>query len=104
VVASTDPSAGRGDFQLLLTVRHFEAEYAGSATETAPTVRVSIECLVTSSSPRRVLGRCDSQTREPARSNRMSEIVAAFDVATQRALAEIGGKAAVLAAEAGRAR
>jgi ABC-type uncharacterized transport system auxiliary subunit len=98
VVAGVDPSAGAGDFQLLLTVRHFEAEYAGDPAGIAPVVRVSIECLLTGGAPRHVLGRCDAEAQEAARENRMSEIVAALDVATQRVLAEIAGKAAVLAA------
>jgi ABC-type uncharacterized transport system auxiliary subunit len=98
VVAGTDPSAGGGDFQLLLTVRHFEAEYSGDPKGLAPVARVSIECLLTGDVPRRVLGRCDAQAQEPARENRMSEIVAALDVATQHALSEIAGKAATLAA------
>jgi ABC-type uncharacterized transport system auxiliary subunit len=98
VVAGVDPGAGAGDFQLLLTVRHFEAEYSGDPAGIAPVARVSIECLLTGGAPRHVLGRCDAQGQEPARENRMSEIVAALDVATQRVLSEIAGKAATLAA------
>lgn len=100
VTAGTDPSAGHGDYQLLLTVRHFEAEYSGDAKDSTPVARVGIECLLTSSSPRRVVGRCDADVREEAGANRMGEIVAAFDRATQKALTEIGGKAATLAAGA----
>ncbi|MEO8309317.1 MAG: ABC-type transport auxiliary lipoprotein family protein [Pseudomonadota bacterium] len=98
VVAATDPGAGAGDFQLLLTVRHFEAEYSGDASGMAPAARVSIECLLVGGAPRHVLGRCDAEASEPARENRMSEIVAALDVATQSALTQIAGKAATLAA------
>jgi ABC-type uncharacterized transport system auxiliary subunit len=98
VVAGMDPGAGSGDFQLLLTVRHFEAEYSGDTSGLAPVARVSIECLLTGDVPRRVLGRCDAQAQEAARENRMSEIVAALDVATQHVLSEIAGKAATLAA------
>jgi hypothetical protein len=58
---------------------------------------VAIECLLTTGAPRRVVGRCDSEVMEPARGNRMGEIVAALDRAAQRAFAEIGGKAAELA-------
>jgi ABC-type uncharacterized transport system auxiliary subunit len=98
LVAGVDPNAGAGDFQLLLTVRHFEAEYSGDPASIAPVARVSIECLLSGGAPRHVLGRCDAQAQEPARENRMSEIVAALDVATQRVLADIAGKAATLAA------
>jgi ABC-type uncharacterized transport system auxiliary subunit len=102
VVAGTDPSAGHGDFQLLLTVRHFEAEYSGSAKDSAPVARVGFECLLTSTSPRRVLGRCDAEAREPAGDNRMGEIVAALDRAAQKAVTEMGGKVAAMAGEAQR--
>ena len=97
VAAGVNPGAGAGDFQLLLTVRHFEAEYSGDPKGIAPVARVSIECLLTGGAPRHVVGRCDAEAREPARENRMSEIVTALDVATQRALLEIAAKAAALA-------
>jgi ABC-type uncharacterized transport system auxiliary subunit len=97
VVAGTDPSAGHGDFQLLLTVRHFEAEYSGNAKGSTPVARVAIECLLTSTSPRRVVGRCDAEAREPAGDNRMGEIVAALDRAAQKAVTEMGGKVAAMA-------
>lgn len=102
LVAGTDPSAGSGDFQLLLTVRHFEAEYSGDASDIAPVARVAIECLLLGGAPRRVVGRCDAQAQEPARENRMREIVAALDRATQQVFADIGGTAAALAAGAAR--
>ncbi len=92
-----DPGAGSGDFQLLLTVRHFEAEYSGDTSGLAPVARVSIECLLTGQVPRRVLGRCDVNAQEAALENLMSENVAALDVATLRVLSEIAGKAATLA-------
>jgi ABC-type uncharacterized transport system auxiliary subunit len=98
VVAGADPGAGVGDFQLLLTIRHFEAQYSGDPSGAAPVARVSIECLLTGGAPRHVVGRCDADAQEPARENRMGEIVAALDVATQRALTDIAGKAAMLAA------
>jgi len=97
VAAGTDPSAGHGDFQLLMTVRHFEAEYSGDATDSAPVARVGIECLLTSSSPRRVVGRCDAEVREPAGDNRMGEIVGALDRATQKAVTEMTAKVVALA-------
>ncbi len=100
LVAGTDPSAGPGDFQLLLTGRHFEAEYAGDAKGSAPVARVAIEGMVLGGSPRRVVGRCDAQATEPASENRMGEIVAALDRATQAVIADMGGKAAALAAGA----
>jgi cholesterol transport system auxiliary component len=97
VVAGADPSPGHGDFQLLLTVRHFEAEYAGGTSDSTPVARVAIECLLTSTSPRRVVGRCDAEARETAGENRMGEIVAALERAAQKAVTEMGGKVAAMA-------
>lgn len=75
-----------GDFELLLTVRHFEAVYAADG---APTARVAFECVVTAGAPRRVLGRCDADVTEQAGENRMAPIVAALETAAQRALAQV---------------
>lgn len=72
------------DYQLLLTVRHFEAGYAsGSAL---PVARVEFECVLTAGTPRKVLGRCDAGASEPLAENRMAVIVAGLERAAQRAL------------------
>lgn len=92
VVDGTSGSV-RSDFELLLTARHFEADHAGGL----PVARVSFECVLTSGSPRRVLGRCDAEVTEPARANRMGEIVAALERAAQRALAEVRSRAVAAA-------
>lgn len=91
-VVGGERSPGPADFELLLTARHFEAEYA--AQDAAPVVRVTLECLLVDTSPRRVVGSCDADVTEPAAANRMSEIVAAFERAAQRAMEEVRGKAA----------
>ena len=85
-----------GDFELLLTVRHFEAVYESALAE--PVARVTFECVVTAGTPRRVLGRCDADVSEPATENRMAPIVAALEKAAQRALAEVRGDALAAAA------
>jgi ABC-type uncharacterized transport system auxiliary subunit len=82
------------DFELLLTVRHFEAAYADA--DAAPTIQVAFECTLTAGNPRRVLGRCAASVSEAAGENRMAAIVAALERATQRALAEV--RAAAVAA------
>lgn len=88
---ATVVDAGRAvvasDYELLLTVRHFEAAYEdGNAP---PTIRVAFECTLTAGVPRRVLGSCDADAEEPASDNRMSAIVAAMERAAQRALAGV---------------
>lgn len=75
------------DYELLLTVRHFEASYDSAGA--APVIQVAFECTLTAGTPRRVLGRCDGAASEPAQGNRMALIVAALERAAQRALAEV---------------
>lgn len=85
------------DYELLLTVRHFEAAYESASA--LPVIQVAFDCTVTAGTPRRVLGRCDAAASEPAAENRMTAIVAAMELATQRALADVRA-AAVSAARA----
>jgi cholesterol transport system auxiliary component len=85
------------DYELLLTVRHFEAAYGAAGA--APVIQVEFNCTLTAGVPRRVLGRCDASASQPASDNRMSAIVAAIELAAQRALAEVR-TAAVAAARA----
>lgn len=97
-VVGGERSAGPADFELLLTARHFEAEY--ESQDAAPVVRVTLECLLVDTSPRRVVGGCDADVREPASENRMASIVGAFERAAQRALQEVRDKATAAAAAA----
>nr|PZN67007.1 MAG: hypothetical protein DIU62_07215 [Pseudomonadota bacterium] len=82
-VAAADRGAGPADYELLLTVRHFEAEYADGSG--APKVRVALDGLLVATSPRRVLASFDVDVSEPAARNRMSDIVVAFERAAQAA-------------------
>jgi ABC-type uncharacterized transport system auxiliary subunit len=94
-VVAAAPSPVQGDYELLLTVRHFEAQYTGALG--APQARVSFDCVLTTGSPRRVLGHCDAEAVEKVADNRMADIVAALERAAQQALAGVAGKAAALA-------
>lgn len=82
-----------GDFDLLLTVRHFEADYAGAV----PTARVAFDCVLLGGAPRRVLGRCDAGAEEPAGENRLGPVVAALERAAHQAMGDVGARAAALA-------
>lgn len=95
-VTDSGRGAGAVDYELLLTARHFEAEYGANGG--APEVRVALECLLVATSPRRVLARCDAEVRESAGENRMAPIVGAFERAVQRALEEVRVKVAAAAA------
>lgn len=92
---STERAALPSDFELLLTVRRFEAEYEAGVP--LPRAQVAFDCLLVAGAPRRVLGSCDGVATEPAGADRMSEIVLALERATQQALAEVRTKAVGLA-------
>ena len=94
-VLSTERAGVLGDFELLLTVRRFEAEY--TTVLSPPSAQVAIDCLLVATAPRRVLGHCDGAAAESAAADRMSEIVPALERATQRALAEVRAKSVMLA-------
>ncbi len=93
-VLAADRMAVASDYELLVTVRHFEAHYESAA----PVVQVALECALVAGAPRRVLGRCDAAASEVAEANRMGAIVAAFEVATRRAFEEARSKAVTVAA------
>jgi ABC-type uncharacterized transport system auxiliary subunit len=86
-VVDSGRAAVTNDYELLLTVRHFEAAYDGSGA--APVAHVVFECALTAGTPRRIIGRCDAAADEPAAANRISAIVAALESAAQRALADV---------------
>lgn len=96
-VVSVERAVVASDYELLLTVRHFEAVQDGGAV---PVARVAFDCVLMTGAPRRVLGRCDAETSEPAAANRMAAIVAALERAAQGALARVREQAVAAAAAA----
>jgi ABC-type uncharacterized transport system auxiliary subunit len=92
---STERAALPSEFELLLTVRRFEAEYETGVS--LPRAQVAFDCLLVAGAPRRVLGTCDGAATEAAGEDRMSEIVLALERATQKALAEVRTRATALA-------
>lgn len=92
VVDATSASV-MGDFDLLLTARHFEAAYGAEV----PTARVAFDCVLLGGAPRRVLGRCDAGSEEPADENRLGAIVGALERAARKAIDDAGARAAALA-------
>jgi len=95
LTVATEPGSVQGNFELLLTVRHFEAVYAASGG--APTAQVTLDCMLTTGAPKRVLGRCDAEAKQVAADNRVGAIVKALELAAQQAIAAIGANAAQLA-------
>jgi len=92
---NAERAAVRGDYELLLTARRFEAEYGPAGT--LPRAQVVLDCVLVGGLPRRVLGNCDAAAAEPATADRMGEIVSALERAAQRALADVRVQAVALA-------
>jgi len=97
LVSGGERGSGGARFELALTVRHFEAEYRDDG-DGAPQARVGFECVLSSGTPRRPLGRCDAAAVVPATANRMGPIVQALEAAAQQAMAQVIEQAAQLAA------
>jgi ABC-type uncharacterized transport system auxiliary subunit len=85
----TDTSAFNGGYWLEIDVVDFQAEYSGSAVDAAPTAHVLLRARVGNGGDRRVLGEFVANARQAAEANRLAPVVAAYEVAAQRALDEI---------------
>lgn len=88
--------AGFGaDYVLAITVRRFEAEYAGDAKGEAPPVaRVHLECTVGHRRDRRTIVTFDVHTQSPAEANRLGAVVAALERAANEAMGQVIGRSA----------
>jgi len=98
-VVDSSRTAVAANYELLLTVRHFEAAF--DSDNAAPVIHVAFECVLAAGTPRKVIGRCDGAADEPAAENRMSAIVAAMEHAAQRALAGVRAAAVAAASSSG---
>jgi ABC-type uncharacterized transport system auxiliary subunit len=84
---SADASAFASGYWLELDVSDFQAEY--SAADTAPTIRVHLTARLGSAGDRRILASFDATAVQPAASNRLSAIVAAYEKAADGVLATV---------------
>ena len=97
---SGDASAFASPYWLEIEVEDFQAEYAAeaaaggdaAANAAPPTVHVHFLARIGSSGDGTIIARCEGQAREPASSNRMSAIVAAYNGAANQALQQIAAK------------
>jgi ABC-type uncharacterized transport system auxiliary subunit len=79
------------DYLLSITVRHFEADYTSGAA--APQVRVAFDCLLGRREGREVIASFVAEGSAQATANRLGDVVAAFDTASQAALASMADRA-----------
>jgi cholesterol transport system auxiliary component len=91
---AAEASAFGGAYWLELEVSDFQAEYA--TPDALPVVHVHLLARVGSAAERRVLGSAETDVRQGATENRMSAIVAAYELAADRALADIAVRVATL--------
>jgi cholesterol transport system auxiliary component len=85
----TDSSAFNGGYWLEIEVVDFQADYTGSAPGAGPTAHVRLRARVGNGGDRRVIGEVEADARQAAADNRLGAVVAAYEVAAQRALGEI---------------
>jgi cholesterol transport system auxiliary component len=101
--ASVEDSASAfpSDYLLQITVRRFDADYTGGGA--APQVQVVLDCTIGRREGRDVVGTFVVARSAPAAQNRLSEVVGAFEQATDTALTALAQQA-LAAARADSAR
>ncbi len=80
------------DYLLQITVRRFDADY-GAGADSPPTVRVTLDCTLGAERGRAVLASFVATGSAAAGANKLSEVVAAFQQATDQALASMSRQA-----------
>ncbi|HPF25419.1 MAG TPA: ABC-type transport auxiliary lipoprotein family protein [Steroidobacteraceae bacterium] len=78
------------DYSLNLVLRRFEAQY--SAQDGAPTIVVVLDAALGRREDRALLAAFSVEASAPAAADRMSSVVAAFESATQDALAQLSAR------------
>lgn len=75
------------DYFLEASIRHFEADYASGGE--APEVRVVLDCIVGRRDGRELLASFTAAGTARAQANRMSDVIAAFEAASNAALGTV---------------
>jgi cholesterol transport system auxiliary component len=85
-MVETDAGPFPAEYLLSMELRHFEAEYTGSAP---PTVHVTLDANLGRRGRRDAIVGCSADSQVKAESDRMQAVVAAFEQATGQALAQL---------------
>lgn len=80
------------DYLLQISIRRFEADYS-AGTDVPPTVHVTLDCALGAEEGRTVLTTFVAEGSAAADANKLSEVVAAFQQATDQALASLSQQA-----------
>ncbi len=83
-----DTSPFPSDYLLRMTIRRFDADYAGG-TGAAPAATVVLDCTLGTRAERKLLATFVAQATVRADDNRMAAVVSAFEQATQEALGKL---------------
>jgi cholesterol transport system auxiliary component len=76
------------DYLLQISVRRFDADYS-AGTDAAPTVRVTLDCTLGNEEGRDIVATFVASGSAAASANRLSDVVAAFQQATDAAMATL---------------
>ena len=79
-------SAFSSDYMLQIVIRRFEADYSAG---TVPEVHVVLDCTVGRRAGREIIGSFVAEASATAAANRLGDVVGAFEVAANHALADI---------------
>ena len=80
------------DYLLQISIRRFDADYS-AGTEAPPTVHVTLDCTLGAEEGRTVVASFVADGSATAGANKLSEVVAAFQQATDQALASLAQQA-----------
>ena len=80
------------DYLLQISIRDFDADYSAGA-DTAPTVHVTLDCTLGKEDGRNIIASFVATGSATADANRLSEVVAAFQQATDAAMASLSQRA-----------
>ena len=80
------------DYLLQISIRRFDADYAGGK-DSAPTVRVTLDCTLGKEDGRDILATFIASGSVVAAANRLGDVVAAFQQATDAAMASLSQRA-----------
>lgn len=81
------------DYLLQISIRRFDADYS-AGTDAAPTIHVTLDCMLGSEDGRRILASFVAAGAVPAAANKLSDVVAAFQQATDQALKSLSQQTA----------
>jgi cholesterol transport system auxiliary component len=88
------------DYLLQISIRRFDADYSAGA-DAPPTVRVTLDCTLGAEDARTIAASFVAAGSAAASANKLSEVVAAFQQATDQALRSMSRQASAAARRSG---